>query len=60
MEKTIKVGSIIKHKTAGYTAKVKKIYKNGNGVLTVTKISGDMNRHVPFDISAKDINKWFE
>jgi hypothetical protein len=60
MKNKIKVGSIVKHKTAGYIAKVVKLYKNGNGVLRVTKASGDFGKHVPFDINAKDIEKWFD
>lgn len=55
-----KVGAVVKHKTAGYTAKIKKLYKNGNGVLTVTKATGDFGKHVPFDIDAKDIERCFE
>ena len=58
--KKIKVGAVVKHKTAVYTAKIKKLYKNGNGVLTVTKATGDFGKHVPFDIDAKDVEKWFE
>ena len=60
MAKKIKVGSVVKHKTAGYTAKVKKLYKNGNGILTVTKATGDFGKHVPFDINAKDVERCFE
>lgn len=60
MGKKIKVGSVVKHKTAGYTAKVKKLYKNGKGILTVTKAAGDWGKHVPFDISVKDFERYFE
>jgi hypothetical protein len=58
--KTIKVGEVVKHKTAGYTAKIKKLFKNGNGVLTVINSTGDFGKYVPFDIDAKNVEKWFE
>ena len=60
MVKKIKTGSVVKHKTAAYTAKVKKLYKNGNAILTVTKATGDFGKHVPFDIDVKEVEKWFE
>ncbi len=56
----IKIGLVVKHKTAGYKAKVTKLYKNGNGILTVTKATGDFGKHVPFDIDAKDIERYFK
>jgi hypothetical protein len=59
MEKKIKEGLIVKHKTAGYTAKIKKLSKNGDGILTVIKAQGDFGKHVPFDIDVKDLKKWF-
>ncbi len=59
VKKKIKVGQVVKHKTANYTAKVKKLYKNGKGILTVTKADGDFGKHVPFDIKATDVEKWF-
>lgn len=60
MAKKIKVGSVVTHKTAGYKAKVKKLYKNGNGILNVIKATGDFGKHVPFDIDAKDVERYFE
>jgi hypothetical protein len=60
MKDKIKVGEVVKHKTVGYTAKIKKLFKNGNGVLTVIKATGDFGKHVPFDIDAKNVEKWFE
>lgn len=60
MVKKIKVGSAVKHKAAGYLAKVKRLHKNGNGILTVTKAKGDFGKHVPFDISAKNIERNFD
>ena len=55
----IKIGTTVKHKTAGYIANIKEIHKNGNGVLTINKAIGDFANHIPFDINAKDIKKWF-
>lgn len=60
VSKELKVGQVVKHITAGYTAKIKKLYKNGNGILEVTKATGDFGKWVPFEINATDVEKWFK
>lgn len=59
-ENKIEEGSTVKHKTEGYIAKVKKLYNNGNGILTVIEAEGEFGKHIPFDIEANDIEKYFD
>lgn len=59
-DKKFKLGQVVKHKTANYQAKIKKLYKNGNAILTVIKADSDFGKHIPFDVKANDIKKWFD
>jgi hypothetical protein len=52
-------GSILKHSTANYIAIVKKINSDNTGVLNVIYADGDFGIHCPFEINAKEINKYF-
>ena len=55
----------MKHITEGYTANIIKKFKNGDAVMNIpnTKnnrlVFGDTGRHLPFEIKAKNINKYF-
>lgn len=55
-----KPGQTVRHKTAKYTAIVKEIYENDCGILTVISGEGDFGKHAPFEIKARELEKYFE
>ena len=50
------------HKSASYIAEINKKYKNGNAELTIVNApyQQEWQRHLPFRIHAKNIDKYFD
>ena len=53
------INKIIKHRTAGYIARVLEIYPKDGAKLKILQACGEFGNHVPFDITAKKVTEYF-